>query len=163
LRLPAELRMRVYEFIFMGTTAHLVSNQYRLLNDEVRRVPTSEYRGTLAMLYTCRQINHEASALPAKLMTFDLTCFSYADSASRLLGLERSETIKSIVLSLTRWYMAGAENSNGDSVHYGMGLFPSLMCVEIKKNGCVLKYDLVASRKALRFCFSRPELEVREC
>jgi hypothetical protein len=161
--------MRVYEFVFMGTTVHLVSNQYQLQNDKVRKTLASEDRGTFAMLYTCRQINHEASALPAKLMTFDLTCFSYADSAIRQLGPERSEAIQSIILSttevnaLTRWFIAGAENSNDDSVHYGMGLFPALTRVEIKETDCVLKYGLMASRKALRFCFSRPELEVCEC
>jgi hypothetical protein len=161
--------MRVYEFVFIGTTVHLVSNRYPLQKNEVRKALASEYRGTFAVLYTCRQINHEASALPAKLSTFDLTCFSYADSAIRPLGPERSEAIQSIILSttevnaLTRWFIAGAENSNGDSIHYGMGLFPSLMRVEIKEMDCGLKYGLMASQKALRFCFSKSELAVYEC
>ncbi|KAI4959950.1 hypothetical protein J4E86_001568 [Alternaria arbusti] len=63
LLLPAELRNKIYKFVFLNTTINV--NKLLIKKDVLGRYPSVR-----AILYTCRQVYIEASALSFTLCTF---------------------------------------------------------------------------------------------
>jgi hypothetical protein len=167
LKLPTELRILVYEFVFKCSSVCVVPWRRRGLS--TRSVHSGKYRGAFSLLYTCRQIHHEAFSLPKALVTYDFTSLIYIDSATKLLGPNGSESVLSIKISarevnkITDWVVGGARNTNGDGHHYAMGLFPALMCVEIRDRKRRLESDIHTIQHALRHCFKRETLKVCVC
>ncbi|EAT87658.1 hypothetical protein SNOG_05267 [Parastagonospora nodorum SN15] len=57
LRLPAEIRYRIYELIFTGATVYVLSPH---MGYETKPI---EWTATLSPISACRQIHHEAKAI----------------------------------------------------------------------------------------------------
>ncbi|KAH3997440.1 hypothetical protein HBI70_070760 [Parastagonospora nodorum] len=57
LRLPAEIRYRIYELIFTGATVYVLSPH---MGYETKPI---EWTATLSPIGACRQIHHEAKAI----------------------------------------------------------------------------------------------------
>jgi hypothetical protein len=83
-----------------------------------------------------------------------------------LIGYGKSKTVHMIRMSgrevneMTKWVVGGSTNSNGDSEHYAMQLFPALLKIEVGDRKQRLKYDLTTVSDAMRFCFNNQRLEV---
>ncbi|KAF1974250.1 hypothetical protein BU23DRAFT_112915 [Bimuria novae-zelandiae CBS 107.79] len=87
LRLPAELRMKIYEFALAeGTVKVEMVNPpgsiYALTSMACRVIRVvSKERNLLALLYVCRQVNHEAYLIPFKVNRFKgPRCFLTGDA-----------------------------------------------------------------------------------
>lgn len=68
-RLPAELRNRIYEFTFHDTTVKV--HERRKHHGQLHR---KKYQQSCGIIFVCRQIRHEALPILYDASTFDLTC-----------------------------------------------------------------------------------------
>ncbi|KAF2127149.1 hypothetical protein P153DRAFT_398515 [Dothidotthia symphoricarpi CBS 119687] len=79
LRLPAELRNSIYEFVFYGSAVRLVSPCAH--KDRSSKVASRQF------MHTCRQIRTEASTIFYAQASFDLTQFIFVDESDDTLNV----------------------------------------------------------------------------
>lgn len=96
LRLPAELRNKIYQYAFQNNTVLVVPER----SDEHQLEHRRELRGPMALWICCRQVYHEAMPLYMSLSTFDLEYCTVPEQFSmQLLNQERSRMVTSIKIS----------------------------------------------------------------
>ncbi|KAI4685067.1 hypothetical protein J4E81_008879 [Alternaria sp. BMP 2799] len=147
LRLPAEIRNKIYTFVSLSTTIKVteVSESSLLKCILCLRAPD--------LVRSCKQIQHEATTLLYSLATFDVTNHSVAFLLGRVFNRNICSLITSIKMS---GYLAFSVMSKSDSAPRSWrdnrtpaGCLPSLKSVYVQKIYCEWKNmkDLAALRK----------------
>ncbi|KAI1533183.1 hypothetical protein PtrSN002B_010408, partial [Pyrenophora tritici-repentis] len=98
LRLPAELRIMIYEYAFANEIVHVQPKSTDPIADlYTPRTPGAQkYQSVISLLMTCRTIRKEASSIFNGLVTFDLTHYYNCMAAAYELGPDMCQTITSI-------------------------------------------------------------------
>jgi hypothetical protein len=154
----------IYDLVFTGSAVRPACKKRRC--NPLRNVHGRNYRGAFSLLYTCRQVNYEAPEVSVNNLIIDLRTFRYVDHAVVPIGHGKSEAVQVIRMSgrevneITKWFAEGARNSNGDSYHYAMHLFPALLKIEVGDRKRRLRYDQTTVSNAMRFCFDNQHVEV---
>jgi hypothetical protein len=82
LRLPGEIRNRIYEYVFSDQTIHTVmdgpSGTIKLSCKTTYDQSDDSYEKYIALTKTCRQIHYETYVLPWKLCDYSLKFMSYS-------------------------------------------------------------------------------------
>ncbi|KAI4616899.1 hypothetical protein J4E83_006481 [Alternaria metachromatica] len=150
LHLPAELRNKIYTFIFTNTTINI--NKLLIKKDVLGRYPSVR-----AVLYTCRQIYIEASALSFTLCTFVPSYFAlrfFSSSNLPTAGFGRIERL---------WLTEG----NGKAIIEGKDemkgaylkeWFASLKLLEIEVWRLKVNLTDAQAREKVRDAFGVPDL-----
>jgi hypothetical protein len=90
LRLPAELRASIYEYIFYGLTIQFHGDTFR--NRQL------VYKGPVALRQTCRQLRHESYSTFFKCTKFNFDVYWEIDGMAELAGTNTWSSIQSIDL-----------------------------------------------------------------
>jgi hypothetical protein len=110
LRLPAELRNRIYELVFHNTTLCVI--QLRTLS---LTMPASRSSG---LLHTCRQTRNEASGILFSQAIFALDSMSEVDILLAKIGARRCRTIPAVSSSRYLTYLILDFRTLGLERHY---------------------------------------------
>ncbi|KAF2833552.1 hypothetical protein CC86DRAFT_400176 [Ophiobolus disseminans] len=118
LRLPAELRNRIYEFTFLGTGVKIQSLVPRSRNPRWMRQnlisnleSQSAWRTALSLLGSCRQIHHEALSISYEACMFDVdsvtsstqyVLYTYVRLVQKLLISQKSLRYFSTIVGRSR-------------------------------------------------------------
>ncbi|KAI4714411.1 hypothetical protein J4E89_000091 [Alternaria sp. Ai002NY15] len=152
LLLPAELRNKIYKIVFLNTTINI--NKLLIKKDVLGRYPSVR-----AVLYTCRQIYIEASALSFTLCTFVPSYFAlrfFASSNLPASGFGRVER-----LWLTRGNgLAVVEGKDEFKNAYLTEYFGSLKRLDVEPLRLKVKLTDYEVRERLRGAFGLPGLVV---
>ncbi|KAI0569475.1 hypothetical protein Alg130_11631, partial [Pyrenophora tritici-repentis] len=99
LRLPAELRIMIYEYAFANEIVHVQPKSTDPIADlYTPRTPGAQkYQSVISLLMTCRTIRKEASSIFNGLVTFDLTHYYNCMAAAT-----QQNTISAPLLRLPR-------------------------------------------------------------
>lgn len=124
LRLPAEIRNRIYGLVFTGATVHLYSPH---IDYETKPI---EWTTTLSPLTTCRQVHYEAKAIAYQYCKFDITD---QDLPSVLGDHKDHGLIQHIVVSgmAARCYVDEFEHLGN---FRGILIFPDLLRLEVRQS-----------------------------
>ncbi|KAI0622985.1 hypothetical protein TUN199_04989 [Pyrenophora tritici-repentis] len=117
LRLPAELRIMIYEYAFANEIVHVQPKSTDPIADlYTPRTPGAQkYQSVISLLMTCRTIRKEASSIFNGLVTFDLThyynCMAAATQQNtisapllRLPRKIRNKMYDYVLVGETDWY-----------------------------------------------------------
>jgi hypothetical protein len=164
LRLPAELRIIIYEYTFVNETVHVQpksSDQYLYL---LRLRGGQKHQPAISLLMTCNLIRREARPIFNDRVTFDLTPYYNCMAAVYELGPDVCQFIKAIQIEprLAKRIATGLQLGFPPVEGY-RHLLPSLQRVYIKHSPLfgllVVSHDLAI--RAVRLYFGNDDLEVR--
>ncbi|KAI4644129.1 uncharacterized protein J4E78_009713 [Alternaria triticimaculans] len=150
LHLPAELRNKIYKFVFLNTTINI--NKLLIKKDVLGRYPSVR-----AILYTCRQIYIEASALSFTLCTFVPSYFAlrfFSSSNLPAAGFGRIERLW-LTEGNGRAIIEGQDEMKGA---YLKEWFASLKLLEIEVWRLKVNLTDAQAREKLRDAFGLPDL-----
>jgi hypothetical protein len=158
LRLPAELRNRIYKFAFTGQSVTVLPD---------RRTDARKDLGTLALLLTSCQVHHETACLFWSHTVFDTTLFTAIPSESlALLGVETRSRIQSIkihgslVAYVYPYINLGGKTFPSFLAPPSIGL-PSIQHLVISYTEYWWSEITKSSfKKAMRIWFDNPDIEV---
>ncbi|KAI4915299.1 hypothetical protein J4E85_010424 [Alternaria conjuncta] len=152
LLLPAELRNKIYNFVFLNTTINI--NKLLVKKDVLGRYPSVR-----AILYTCRQIYVEASALSFTLCTFVPSYFAlrfFASSNLPASGFGRVERLW-LTEGNGRAIIEGQDEMKGA---YLKEWFASLKLLEIEVWRLKVNLTDAQAKEKVRDAFGLPDLHV---
>ncbi|KAK1908430.1 hypothetical protein P3342_009279 [Pyrenophora teres f. teres] len=166
LRLPAELRVMIYEYTFANEIVHVQPKSTDPIADlYTPRIPGAQrYQSVISLLMTCRLIRKEASSIFNGLVTFDLTHYYNCMAAAYELGPDMCQTITSIKVEprLAKRLAVGIQSGASPNTNY-QHLLPSLHRVYIQDSPIfgffLVSHDLAI--RALRLYFGHDRLEVQ--
>ncbi|KAI4681734.1 uncharacterized protein J4E84_007329 [Alternaria hordeiaustralica] len=150
LLLPAELRNKIYKFVFLNTTINI--NKLLIKKDVL-----SCYPSVRAILYTCRQIYIEASALSFTLCTFVPSYFAlrfFSSSNLPTAGFGRIEHLW-LTQGNGRAIIEGQDEMKGA---YLKEWFASLKLLEIEVWRLKVNLTDAQAREKVRDAFGLPDL-----
>jgi hypothetical protein len=166
LRLPAELRNKIYEFCCERGVLAILFGRHRKTGDP----HTQKSPGALCLRATCRQIRSESVDIFYLHYVLDLRAYGmlHIPRAKALHTLYNSEYLQNIKINANDAFSIGIwleqhsylETTTNHSLH---GTFPMLKHVTIEgklEYGYELTDHLVAVTKAIRAVFGRPALEI---
>ncbi|KAI4641134.1 hypothetical protein J4E93_008012 [Alternaria ventricosa] len=151
LLLPAELRNDIYNYIFNGA---IIKVNKPLVKKDMRR-----YRSVRAILYTCRQIYIEASALSFTLCTFVPSYFAlrfFSSSNLPAAGFGRIERLW-LTEGNGRAIIEGQDEMKGA---YLKEWFASLKLLEIEVWRLKVNLTDAQAKEKVRDAFGLPDLHV---
>ncbi|KAL6703019.1 hypothetical protein ACN47E_010295 [Coniothyrium glycines] len=154
LRLPAEIRMRIYDFVFLNSPIHLKTGAFR--SQHLRRSEIDQL-ASLGLLVTCRQLHHEAMPAFHKhcIIKFRMHDCVYWNKPWLLPTPDVNKFIKNIMVprSCIHWFVLRNSSKNENEV------FPALKRLQIQSDKyLLLDHDYL--KKFVRENFGRPDLEV---
>jgi hypothetical protein len=103
LRLPPELRNRIYEDIF---TSAVIAFRRPLRSHSFCNIysePNHKHKGVIAFLEVCRQINHEVAVMYYALSTFNFERYSALQYVGVSYGIPRGKTRKITSIEIPAW------------------------------------------------------------
>ena len=165
LRLPAEIRVMIYEHAFINETIHVQPKSTDLLGSTylLRRNGIPKHQQIISLLMTCRHIREEATPTFNELVTFDLTLYYNCMAAAYELGPGICQAIKAIKVEprLAKRLAIGLQQGAPSSTNY-RHLLPSLQQVHIEQTSIfgLLSMSPDLAVRALRLYFGNSNLEV---
>ncbi|KAI8934316.1 hypothetical protein NX059_009054 [Plenodomus lindquistii] len=160
LRLPAELRNKIYEQYFAGLVYRVHQTHMSKCNLSVM-VPTSHIQDPVALLLTCRQTNFEASTMLYAVPTFSFRRFGVDPS---MIGYVLEEKICSRVTSMeidrrTARYMIYQSALLRERY---VDMFPTLKEVYVYGSAGDDQHDIIAKRMSRTMGWKGMGLQVTE-
>jgi hypothetical protein len=169
LRLPAELRNRIYELCCEGGVLTILFGRHRKTGDP----HTQKSPGALALRATCRQIRSESKDIFYKFYVLDVRAYGmlHQPRCTALRTLYNSEYIQNIKTNASdaqsiKGWLEQRSYLRTNTKHCLHGTFPVLKRLTIEGEvdfGPKLTDHIGAVHGTIRVAFDRPELEVHLC
>lgn len=156
LRLPPEIRNKIYQRAFSNFVAHMRLTKIRF----PKSLPQFRYfhDNPITLLFTCRQIRHEASMFFYTLSTFSFRNYMDMNGFVTAHGPEKASMITSIrasaaLIDFVLWENLGSRRRLFDTE------LPNLRRVDVWNEHCKrVPLDLI--EKAMKQFFGKAELEI---